>query len=159
MDFSRHVIPKDLNRVAPRSPRQRVGGYVILGRTLDKCRAALAGTLGEYHYDCPLDRMLFEFKGIHADDFRAKVADADSDREVVCWFDAVGALHDPEKIKSWSDRIEAYRPYDDPAKHTWFKAECAPLELDPAKTTLFDYLEADDRAFCERVIREHPIGN
>lgn len=161
MDFSKLVGPKDLTRVAPRSPRQRVGGYVILGRTIDKCRSAVAGTLGDYHYDCPLDRMLFEFKGIHADDFRAKVMDADSDKEVIIWFDSVGSPRTAEQIKAWGGRMEAYRPFDDPAKHAWFRAECEPLNLNPATTTMFDYLEADDRAFCERILRENPmsIGN
>ena len=35
---------KDLTKEAPRSPSKRVGNYVILGRTLDKGRAVIAGT-------------------------------------------------------------------------------------------------------------------
>ena len=42
------VTGKDLTKEPPRSPKTLVGGYVILGRTLDKCRALLAGTIGEY---------------------------------------------------------------------------------------------------------------
>ena len=57
------VTGKDLTKEPPRSPRIRVGGYAILGRTLDKCRALIAGNIGEYHFDCPLDNMLFGFKG------------------------------------------------------------------------------------------------
>ncbi len=161
MDFSKLVIPKDLTRVAPRSPRQRFGCYAILGRTLDKCRAAIAGTLGEYHFDCPLDRMLFEFKGIHGEEFKKKVADADSDKEVVVWLDSVGTVREKEEIEAWGDQVEAYRPFHDPEKREWFEGECRPLGLDPATTTLFDFLEADDRAFCERIISQNPlaIGN
>jgi hypothetical protein len=33
-----------------------LGGYVIAARTLDKCRASLNDTLGEYKFDCTLDR-------------------------------------------------------------------------------------------------------
>ena len=65
------VIGKDLTKEAPRSPKIRVGGYVILGRTLDKCRALLAGNIGEYHFDCPLDNMLFGWKEIAGSDFKA----------------------------------------------------------------------------------------
>ncbi len=43
----------------PRSPREKLGGYVIAARTLDKCRAAIAGTLGDYKFDCPLDNFFF----------------------------------------------------------------------------------------------------
>ena len=67
------VIGKDLIKEAPRSPRIRVGGYAILGRTLDKCRALVAGNIGEYHFDCPLDNMLFGFKGVKGDDFKAQI--------------------------------------------------------------------------------------
>ena len=45
----------------PRSPRETLGHYVIAARTLDKCRAALAGTLGDYKFDCPLDNFFFDF--------------------------------------------------------------------------------------------------
>ena len=43
----------------PRSPYEKVGGYVMLGRTVDKARAKLENALGEYMYDCPLDQLLF----------------------------------------------------------------------------------------------------
>ena len=50
---------KDLTHEFPRSPRETLAGYVLAARVLDKCRAAIAGTLGEYHFDCPLDRFFF----------------------------------------------------------------------------------------------------
>ena len=46
---------KDLSKVAPTSPRVRTGGYAILARMADKGRADIAGTVGEYHFNCPLD--------------------------------------------------------------------------------------------------------
>lgn len=41
----------DLTKRPPRSPRVRLGGYVLLPRLLDKCRAELGGNAGEYHYN------------------------------------------------------------------------------------------------------------
>jgi len=38
----------NLNQRPPRSPRVRLGGYVVLPRILDKGRAELAGTVGEF---------------------------------------------------------------------------------------------------------------
>ena len=32
---------KDLTKEAPRSPKTKLGGFVILARTIDKCRALL----------------------------------------------------------------------------------------------------------------------
>jgi Domain of unknown function (DUF5069) len=57
---------KDLTKEAPRSPRTRLGDYALMARMIDKGRATLNGTLGEYHYACPLDQMLFTYKGVQA---------------------------------------------------------------------------------------------
>ena len=38
----------NLTQHPPRSPRVRLGGYTILPRLLDKARAVIAGTAGEY---------------------------------------------------------------------------------------------------------------
>ena len=65
---------KDLTKEAPRSPKVMVNGFMILGRTIDKCRAMLWGNIGEYHFDCPLDNQLFSFKGLKGDDFKAMKA-------------------------------------------------------------------------------------
>jgi hypothetical protein len=137
---------KDLTKEAPRSPRERVGGYVILGRAIDKGRASLQGKVGEYHFDCPLDNMLFNFKGVKGDEVKKLIEDGKSDHEIVSWLDANGAKKTSEEVKKWGSDLEAYRPYDDPAKKDWFVGECGKIGLDPAKSTLFDYLEADDKA-------------
>jgi len=39
---------KDLRTTYPRSPREKLGGYVIAARSVDKCRAFLLGINGEY---------------------------------------------------------------------------------------------------------------
>ena len=140
------VIGKDLTKEAPRGPRIRVGGYAILGRTIDKCRALIAGNIGDYHYDCPLDNMLFGFKGVKGDDFKAQIEKGASDQQTVEWFDQNGEKKTPDEIKRWADEVEATRPYDDPERRDWFIEQVKPLGLDPAKTTLFAWLETDDKA-------------
>ena len=47
--MKKKITGKDLMKEAPRSPRIRVGGYAILGRTIDKCRALDAKTSGIYN--------------------------------------------------------------------------------------------------------------
>ena len=65
--------PTDLTKRPPRSARVRLGGYVILPRCLDKLRATLAGTVGEYHYACPLDRRFpIDFAGKVDPDARSR---------------------------------------------------------------------------------------
>ncbi|PYL06511.1 MAG: DUF5069 domain-containing protein [Verrucomicrobia bacterium] len=140
------VTGKDLTKEAPRSPRIRVGGYAILGRTIDKCRALVAGNIGEYHFDCPLDNTLFGFKGVKGADFKAQIENGASDQQMAEWLDANGEKKTPEEIKRWGDEVEAASLYNDPEKREYFAEECQKLGLDPAKTPTFDWLEADDKA-------------
>src|SRR3954468_22581740 len=144
------VTGKDLTKEAPRSPRLRVGGYAILARTYDKCRAFLGGNIGEYHFDCPLDNMLFGFKGVKGDDFKAEVEKGASVEEMASWLDSHGDKKTPEEVKAWSDEVEASNPYNNPEKRDWFVEQVKPHGLNPLTTTLFDWLETDDKASQEK---------
>jgi len=138
---------KDLSKEAPRSPYQTINGFAILARALDKCRASIAGTNAEYHANCPLDKVLFEFKGIDAEEFKAAVAAGASDEEMGKWVEEHGTTKSEEEVKAWSEAFRSDFSYShDPAKSEWFRGECARLSLDPETTTLFDYLEVDDKA-------------
>jgi hypothetical protein len=143
--MKKKVTGKDLTREAPRSPRIRVGGYAILGRTIDKCRALVAGNIGEYHFDCLLDNMLFGFKGVTGDDFKAQIEQGASDQEMVEWLSTSGEEKAPEEIKRWAEEVETSSLYNHPEKRDFFAEECKKLGLDPAKTTTFEWLEIDDR--------------
>ena len=137
---------KALTEGPPRSPRDRLGGYALMARMIDKGRADIQGTVGEYHYACPLDQMLFEFKGVQPDEVKKLLASGAADEQVVTWFDSHGTARTAEEIKTWSNGVEGYRPYDDPEKRDWFSEECTKLGLKPESSTLVDYLEADDAA-------------
>jgi hypothetical protein len=143
--MKRKITGKDLAREAPRSPRIRVGGYAILGRTIDKCRALVAGNIGEYHFDCPLDNTLFGFKGIKGDDFKAQIEQGAGDQEIVEWLNQSGEKKTPEEISRWSEEVEASSLYDIPEKRDFFAEKVKKLGLHPAKTTTFEWLELDDR--------------
>jgi len=135
---------KDLTQEPPRSPRVRLGGYALIARAIDKGRAALNGTAGEYHFDCPLDNYLFGFKEVKGDDVKALLAKGATDEEVVAWLDTHGAAKTAEEVTGFSDSVEAARPYDIEDKKEWFIEVCKEVDIDPAKSTLFDYLETDD---------------
>ena len=135
---------KNLTKEPPRSPRYRLGDYALMARMIDKGRADLQGIVGEYHFACPLDQSLFEFKGVNADEVKKLLASGAADEEVLSWFDSHGRARTAEEIKTWSNGIVDYRPYDDPEKREWFSGECAKLGLKPESSTLVGYLEADD---------------
>jgi len=145
---------KDLTKEAPRSPRVRIRDYVILARAIDKARAGIAGKAGEYDYNCPLDRTLFTFKGVTGDEFLEQVKRGHSDEQLGIWLDEQGVPKTPEEIQAWSDSMEGYCLYNNLEKRESFVAECVRLGLNPAKTTLFEWLDADDRVSFSAEMRQ-----
>jgi hypothetical protein len=137
---------KDLTKEAPRSAKEILGGYAILARAIDKCRATIAGTNGEYNFDCPVDNLLFSFKGTDAEAFKQKAAEGASDGELVTFFKETGNEKTDEEIAFWNEEVMKtdYHNHPDAGKKAWFDGECARLGLDPASTSLFDYLDVDD---------------
>ena len=83
--------------------------------------------IGEYHFDCPLDNILFGFKGVTGDDFKAQVQSGASDEELVKWLDSHGVPKTPQEIKEWSDGMEAMNPYYDPERRDWYSEQTEPL--------------------------------
>lgn len=140
------IEAKDLTKEAPTSPRQRVGGYVILSRMTDKARADIAGTIGEFHTDCPLDHMLLDWKGVDYAPVREALENGATDVQIAAIIDANGKPKTPEEVKAWSDETEASSMHGDPEKGDYFDSECRKLGLDPETATTFDWLEADDEA-------------
>jgi hypothetical protein len=144
------ITARDLTKQAPHSPRERIAGFAIASRAVDKCRASLAGTLGEYRYDCPLDNMLFSFKGITGDQFKAAVQASTNDEEVGTWLQANGTTKTPGEVKTWSDEMEAGSLMKNPEKRGYFIESCHKIGLNPEMNTTFDWLEADDRESFRR---------
>ncbi len=105
----------DLSVHAPRSPRVRLGGYVILARILDKARASLRGATGDYHYACPLDRRWFEFTGISADALKAEAGRGLSDGELIAWVQNNTACQ-PHEILAWNAAREQAVPSDNESR-------------------------------------------
>lgn len=106
----------DLTKTYPRSPRETLGGYVIAGRALDKCRAVLAGTNGEYHFDCPLDRQFFDFTGIDSTEFKKFVETGADDAAVAGWISQHSKIKDPSEMVQWNNKLRYTRPVDMPAE-------------------------------------------
>jgi hypothetical protein len=137
---------KDLTKQAATSPRHRTGGYAILSRMTDKARADIAGKMGEYHTDCPLDHMLLDWKGVEYAGVRKALEAGATDEEIVAHLNTHGMPKTPEEIRAWSDSVDKVTMHGDREKGDWFDSECRKLGLDPATTTMFEWLEADDRA-------------
>jgi hypothetical protein len=139
----------DLTQRPPRSPRVRLGGYVILPRMLDKCRAELEGTGGEYHYNCPLDQNFFRFTGIDPDALKAEVFKGSGDGSILEWITANAPIkHSDWEIAQWSAFRAAAVPSDNETRG--FISEMVAKANGAGREdigTFFDYLDLDDHVF------------
>jgi hypothetical protein len=111
----------DLTKRPPRSARCRLGGYVLLPRMLDKGRAEIAGTAGEFHYNCPLDQRIIDFLGIDASALRKELETGKGDGEILEWIAANAKhKHEPWHIEQWSAFMEKRGPDSDAETLTYF---------------------------------------
>lgn len=96
----------DLRSAPPRRWSEEVGGIKWLPRIIDKARAAMNGTLGDYLYgQSPMDRGLLLALGLSYKEFTNIVRRAGNDEQVLTMLrDRV-----PEGVdlaRRWSDRLE-----------------------------------------------------
>lgn len=103
-------LAHDLRKQPPRSPHDKLGGYVIAARTLDKCRAFLVGMNGEYNFQpCGLSAFLWEFTGITPDQFKDFVATGASDDEVGNWLKSKSKVKEPIAVIRWNNELKCKR--------------------------------------------------
>lgn len=136
----------NLTQRPPRSPRVRLGGYVMLARILDKGRADIAGTTGEYKYNNPMDRHWFRFTGITADALRAELAKGKSDGEILAWVEETApSKRAPYEIQQWSAFQNERGPDSDLETLQFFTERVSELSKTREDIkTWFDYLDVDD---------------
>lgn len=136
----------DLKNGYPRSPNHMLGPFVLLARTIDKCRAVIAGTNGEYKFDCPLDQRLFGFTQIKADDFKAQVEAGKSDEDMLAWVMENSAVTDEGDILAWSYDERWRRPEQE--KKQYFERMRQDFAPDNHNIeTWFQLLDADEGRF------------
>ncbi len=135
----------DLTKQPPRSPRVRLGGYVLLPRMLDKGRALLSGKNGEYSYACPLDQRFLEYTGVDADALKQELAAGKGDGEILDWINSHAKIkHTQSEIEAWSVWQERRAPDNHESREYFNKLhkQAAPKRTDIV--SWFDLLDADD---------------
>ena len=146
MPNNTNVSAPDLTKRPPRSPRSRLGGYAILPRMLDKGRAEVAGTIGEFHYNCPLDQHIINFLGFDPEALREQLAAGKGDGEILEWINA-NAKHKrtPWEIEQWSDYKQRRAPDSDAETLAMFAEMLGKLSTTREDVkTWADMLDLDD---------------
>ncbi len=130
----------------PRSPRVRLGGYILLARILDKGRAEIAGTAGEYKYNNPMDHHFFGFVGLSAKALRAELEKGLGDGEILSWVEENAApKRTPWEIQQWSAWLNERGPDGDVETLEFFSKRVGDLSKTRADVkTWADYLDLDD---------------
>lgn len=135
----------DLTQQPPRSPRVRLGGYVILPRMLDKGRASLIGKNGEYKYACPLDQRFLEFVGVDPKALKKQLAAGKGDGEILNWINK-HAKHKrtaPE-IEAWSLWQERRAPDNAESREYFNELHKGAAAHRTDIASWFDLLDVDD---------------
>ena len=135
----------DLTKQPPRSPRVRLGGYVILPRMLDKGRSTIAGRNGEYHYACPMDQRLLEFVGIDPEALKQQLAAGKGDWEILEWINAHSKTKPHQaSVLTWSSMQEQRVPTDPEGRAYFNELHSKVAQHREDIATWFDLLDLDD---------------
>jgi len=127
----------NLSKEFPRSPRTTFAGYVIAARMLDKCRAIIAGTANEYHFNCPLDHMFLSFTDIDPEEFKAYVATGADDSAVEEWITEKAKEQCQETIVQWNNDLRYKRINEMPIELQVFLEDYIPKFIPPEKTVYY----------------------
>jgi len=139
------VNTPDLTKRPPRSPRVRLGGFVVLPRMLDKGRATIAGKNGEYNYACPLDQRFLEFAGIDPEALKKQLAADKGDGEILEWIQNNSTTRPrPIEIAAWSALQEQRVPTDPEARAFFNELHSKVAQHREDIATWFDLLDLDD---------------
>ena len=140
------ICALDLTKRPPRSPHCRLGGYVTLPRLLDKGRATIAGTNGEFNYDAPVDQHLKDFLGLDFDAMKEQLATGKGDAEILEWINA-NAKHKRAawEIDAWSTFMTRRGPSGDVETLQYFAEYVGKFSKDREDVkTWFDLVDLDD---------------
>ena len=98
-------------KLRPRSPYEKLGGYVHLPRLIDKARLHRKGLLDGYNYKTVgFDKHLLAFLKLDPDRFEEIANSVDDDEEVLALIVQNGTSHSPEEIEHWNQAMIARYP-------------------------------------------------
>ena len=141
----------DLTATYPRSVSEKLAGVVMLARTTDKAKAKAHGNLGEYHYDCPMDKAVFGFLGIDQAQYLEAVAHARSDADIENYAKQFVQKKTAAEIDTFNANFLQYKPEAGSEAETDFhelRKSVAPDRDDV--TTWADVLDLDEKRVVPR---------
>jgi Domain of unknown function (DUF5069) len=136
----------DLTKTYPASVRETMHGIVQLKRTIDKGKALAAGTIGEYNYDCPMDKHLFEFLDLDGVALLDVIKSASNDAEISEFVAPYVHAKEDSEIEAFNRDWLKHSPEPGTPAEGYFlklRSEVAPDRTDV--TTWADLLDLDEK--------------
>lgn len=99
-----------------RSPRESLGGYILLPRLIDKVRLLAKGQLPQVYAanvlgaEFTLDGRFLAFAGLKAEALRQVIVSSRTDEEVLAWIRDHAKPATPIEKRAWAEQIDRYRP-------------------------------------------------
>jgi hypothetical protein len=100
----------DLTKDVPRSPYEKLGGINFLPRSIDKARAELAETLGEYVWRIGRTERLLTFLGLEPGEFVEALRTYGTDQEVWAWTQQHMTPRSPKEIAAQNKAQASHEP-------------------------------------------------
>src|SRR5438477_12840244 len=103
-----------MQRLHPRSPYEKLGGYVHLPRLIDKARLHCKGLLNGYNYKTVgFDTHLLAFLKLDGDAFEDVANSLDDDGAILNWVQGNAARHSLKAIDQWNAAMISRHPDTD----------------------------------------------
>lgn len=129
----------------PRSGRDTLGGVVYLARAIDKVRADLAGTVGEYIAACPQSRKVYDFFGVTPEQFRGAVGDNPKDESVLLWLQEHGQRQpSKEDVQRFNETMLADGPSAENARAVGYLKQTLEEAGQAHRTDVRTYVDMQD---------------
>ena len=127
----------------PRSGRETLGGVTFLPRTIDKVRAHLAGTAGDYVALRGLSTRVFDLFGVTPDQFAEAVRQNPDDEGVLRWLQQHGTKKPSQaEIEQYNQGVLSAGPQNDEGRAR-FRANLEKLGFGD-RTDVTTHVDAED---------------
>ncbi len=136
----------DLTTSYPVSVKEKLFGVVQLARTIDKGIAAAHGNVGEYHYDCPMDKAVFAFLGLEAQPLLDVIKGAQSRADIENYVKPFVEKKSQAELDEWNAQWLKYGPAPGSDGEKYFlelRGQLAPDRTDI--TAWSDLLDLDEK--------------
>ena len=131
----------------PRSPKEKVGGMVYLGRMVDKIRLMAAGDLHpDLHANLGqgFDERITAFLAVDYSELKNRVTEGGSDEEVLEWCFQKGTRPTEELIEIWNSFMLKRGWSDELSERLASRKKESGFESRDDIQTMFHYIDADE---------------